>query len=143
MSTNKSDRSMSPSTMSEEGRRELLARQHRALYGNDAGNFLPQGGFGEEGSSGRDSGPNIPTSGAGGMRGNSPRAADPFGMGQVSGQQSAVDKSNPASSMSNQEAGRADAATSPTLGPAPAQFSNIDTSVQQSSNTPTSPTGRE
>lgn len=33
MASNKSDRSMSPSTLSEEGRRELIARQHRALYG--------------------------------------------------------------------------------------------------------------
>lgn len=32
----KSDRSMSPGAMSEEDRRELIARQHRALYGNDS-----------------------------------------------------------------------------------------------------------
>jgi hypothetical protein len=138
MSSNKSDRSMSPSTMSEEGRRELLARQHRALYGNDASNFLPQGGFGEEGSTGRESGSNNPTSGGGG-RGNSPRAADPFGMGQASGQQGSIDKAHPASSISNQDANRADTATSPATGAAPAQFGNIDPSVQQSSHTSTSP----
>lgn len=131
---------MSPSTMSEEGRRELLARQHRALYGNDANNFLPQGGFGEEGSSSREPGSNNPTS-AGGMRGNSPRAADPFGMGQGSGQQPSTDKAHPASSASNQDVSRADTATSPASGNAPAQFGNIDTSVQQSSHPSTSPAG--
>lgn len=143
MSSSKSDRSMSPSTMSEEGRRELLARQHRALYGNEASNFLPQGGFGEEGSSGRDAGSNVPTTGAGGMRGTSPRTADPFGMGQVSGQQGSVDKANPTSSMSNQEMGRTETAKSPALGTAPAQFGKIDTSVQQTGNSSNSPAGGE
>ena len=128
--------------MSEEGRRELLARQHRALYGNDAGNFLPQGGFGEEGSSGRDSGANNPISG-GGMRGSSPRAADPFGMPPVSGQQASGDKAHPASSMPNQDAARADTATSSATGNAPAQFGNLDTSVQQANHTTTSPAGGE
>ena len=143
MSSNKSDRSMSPSTMSEEGRRELLARQHRALYGNDANNFLPQGGFGDEGASGRESGSTIPPTAVGGMRGNSPRTADPFGMGQVSGQQAPVDKANPASSISHQEVGRAEIATSPTTGNAPAQFGNIDTTVQQPGNTSTPSAGGE
>jgi hypothetical protein len=143
MSSNKSDRSMSPSTMSEESRRELLARQHRALYGNDASNFLPQGGFGEEGTSARDSSSNIPTTAAGGMRGNSPRTADPFGMGQLAGQQATADKANPASSIPHQDVGRAETATSPATGTAPAQFGNIDTSIQQPSNSSTSPTGGE
>jgi hypothetical protein len=143
MSSNKSDRSMSPSTMSEESRRELLARQHRALYGNDASSFLPQGGFGEEGSSGRDSGSAVPTTAAGGMRGNSPRTADLFGMGQVSAQQTSTDKTNAASSISNQDIGRGESATSPATGTAPTQFGNIDTSVQQASNSSTSPAGGE
>ena len=129
--------------MSEEGRRELLARQHRALYGNEASNFLPQGGFGEEGSSGRDSGSTIPTTAAGGMRGTSPRTADPFGMGQSSGQQASVDKANPAGSMSKQDIGRGESATSPATGTAPAQFGKIDTSVQQAGNTSNSPAGGE
>ena len=39
----KSDRSMSPNTgMSEEERRELIARQHRALYGNDSNLYSDQ-----------------------------------------------------------------------------------------------------
>jgi hypothetical protein len=128
---------MSPSTMSEEGRRELLARQHRALYGNEANNFLPQGGFGEEGTSGRDSGSAIPTSTVGG------RTADPFGMGQVSGQQAPVEKTHQVNSSSHQESSRAEAATSPVAGTAPAQFGKIDTTVQQASNTTPSPAGGE
>ncbi|EGD99017.1 hypothetical protein TESG_06378 [Trichophyton tonsurans CBS 112818] len=36
ISGDKSDRSMSPAAMTEESRRDLIARQHRALYGNDS-----------------------------------------------------------------------------------------------------------
>ncbi|RMZ88633.1 hypothetical protein DV736_g4139, partial [Chaetothyriales sp. CBS 134916] len=76
MASNKSDRSMSPSTLSEEGRRELIARQHRALYGNDGSPFLPQSGFSED---------QQPASAkAAGPRGQSPRGIDRFG---ISGQQ--------------------------------------------------------
>jgi hypothetical protein len=143
MSSNKSDRSMSPSTLSEEGRRELLARQHRALYGNDAGNFLPQGGFGEEGSSGRDSGSNVPSSATTGMRGNSPRTADPFGMGPAPSQQANVDNTNQSSAMPKQDVGRSDISATAATGTAPTQFGNIDSTVQQAGNTSTSPASGE
>ena len=83
MSSGKSDRSMSPSTLSEESRRELIARQHRALYGNEAPGFLPQGAFSDDGSN---SAANIPTSAPGGVRGNSPGGMDPFGMPSQSSQ---------------------------------------------------------
>lgn len=39
----KSDRSMSPNTMSEDDRRELIARQHRALYGDNANMYAADG----------------------------------------------------------------------------------------------------
>lgn len=39
----KSDRSMSPTGMSEEDRRELIARQHRALYGNESNLYANDG----------------------------------------------------------------------------------------------------
>ncbi|KAL9089490.1 MAG: hypothetical protein Q9159_002530 [Coniocarpon cinnabarinum] len=39
----KPERSQSPNGMSEEDRRELIARQHRALYGNDSNLYLPDG----------------------------------------------------------------------------------------------------
>ncbi|KAJ5919704.1 hypothetical protein N7454_009539 [Penicillium verhagenii] len=58
MSANKSDRSLSPAAVSEDSRRDLLARQHRALQA--AGS--------------------TPSSAA---RGASPRGVDPFGLTQV------------------------------------------------------------
>lgn len=79
MSSNKSDRSMSPSTLSEEGRRELIARQHRALYGNEASGFQA---FSDDGSNA------APPTSAGGPRGNSPRGIDPFGMSAPQGENS-------------------------------------------------------
>jgi hypothetical protein len=74
MSSTKSDRSMSPSGISEEGRRELIARQQRALYGNE-GNMLnaPAGYPGEEGQQQAGATP------IGGPRGPSPRNMDRFG----------------------------------------------------------------
>ena len=76
MSSNKSDRSMSPSTLSEEGRRELIARQHRALYGNEAPGFQA---YSDDGSN--PAAVNAPPPSAGrGPRGTSPRGMDPFGM---------------------------------------------------------------
>lgn len=57
MSASKSDRSLSPAAMSEEGRRDLLARQHRALQ--------------------------AATPSSAGVRGSSPRAVDPFGLTQT------------------------------------------------------------
>ncbi|KAF2836846.1 hypothetical protein M501DRAFT_235279 [Patellaria atrata CBS 101060] len=75
MSGAKSDRSLSPNAMTEEDRRELLNRQHRALYGNEASLY------------GENNPPQRPTSqdarvnaATGDVRGNSPLAFDPFGM---------------------------------------------------------------
>lgn len=39
----KSDRSTSPNAMNEGDRRELIARQHRALYGNDSNLYMNEG----------------------------------------------------------------------------------------------------
>jgi hypothetical protein len=78
----KSDRSMSPNTgMSENERRELIARQHRALYGNDSTLYHPGGS--DQGS--RPSSQDARNVGAVGMRGNSPLAYDPFSMQQAHG----------------------------------------------------------
>ncbi|KAL9071986.1 MAG: hypothetical protein Q9157_005273 [Trypethelium eluteriae] len=74
MSGAKSDRSMSPNTMNEEERRELIARQHRALYGNDSTLYTGDNPTPRQGS--QDA--RISTS-ATGVRGNSPLAFDPFG----------------------------------------------------------------
>lgn len=79
----KSDRSMSPNTgMSEEERRELIARQHRALYGNESSLYTP---------SDKNSRPGSQDARSMGARGNSPLAYEPFGMqGQSGGGESAV-----------------------------------------------------
>ncbi|KAL4870380.1 hypothetical protein BDV12DRAFT_61206 [Aspergillus spectabilis] len=76
MSAGKSDRSLSPAAMSEESRRELLARQHRALYGNESPAFFPPTGLTDDGSR--------PESQAG-VRGASPRSIDPFSQSSIQG----------------------------------------------------------
>lgn len=72
---------MSPSTLSEEGRRELIARQHRALYGPDGPGFTPHGSYTPE-TGASDAGAQGQGSGPQGMRGPSPRGVDPFGAQQ-------------------------------------------------------------
>ncbi|KAF2015418.1 hypothetical protein BU24DRAFT_408633 [Aaosphaeria arxii CBS 175.79] len=71
VSGSKSDRSMSPNAMSEEERRELIARQHRALYGDQSSLYNTNNP-----TSSQDV--RVQTSGSG--RGPSPLAFDPFGM---------------------------------------------------------------
>lgn len=68
-SGSKSDRSMSPNAMSEEGRRDLIARQHRALYGENSSLYS---------NNNPTSNQDVRVSGAG--RNPSPLAFDPFGM---------------------------------------------------------------
>ncbi|KAJ5317620.1 hypothetical protein PENANT_c038G07486 [Penicillium antarcticum] len=81
MSASKSDRSTSPAAVSEDSRRELLARQHRALYGNESPAFFPPGAFSDDNSR-----PDSQAGGAtpsSGVRGSSPRGVDPFGLTQA------------------------------------------------------------
>jgi hypothetical protein len=78
----KSDRSMSPNTMSDEDRRELIARQHRALYGDNSSLY------GSDGSSQRPPSQDVRVSGSG--RGPSPLAYDPYGVQSQSGSEGAV-----------------------------------------------------
>jgi len=139
MASNKSDRSMSPSTLSEEGRRELIARQHRALYGNEGGAYLPQGSFGDE-SAGRDQAGNIPTSVAGGVRGPSPRGIDPFGM---SGQGAPGDSAASASMAGQDGSSRAEKAGSPSGQNTGSGFGNFDGSAQPSGKVPSPPASEE
>ena len=73
---------MSPNAMNEDDRRELIARQHRALYGETSTLYNGGGSSNNNPTSTQDvriqpSGPGA-TSGAG--RGPSPLAFDPFGM---------------------------------------------------------------
>lgn len=72
VSGGKSDRSMSPTTMSEDDRRELIARQHRALYGDTTSMY------GSEGSGSRPQSQDVRS--ANPNRGPSPLAFDPYGV---------------------------------------------------------------
>ena len=82
MSANKSDRSSSPAAVSEESRRDLLARQHRALYGNESPAFFPLGPLSDDASRPESQAAGTPSSG---VRGASPRGVDPFGLTQPTG----------------------------------------------------------
>ncbi|KAI9712098.1 MAG: hypothetical protein M1820_001807 [Bogoriella megaspora] len=77
MSGPKSDRSMSPNAMSEEERRELIARQHRALYGNESQLYTGEGSTPRQGPQDARIATN-PATGRGNS-GGSPLAFDPFG----------------------------------------------------------------
>lgn len=131
--------------MSEEGRRDLIARQHRALYGNESTAFFPSGGFGDDNHTPRpdNQGSNIPVTSAGGIRGPSPRAIDPFGMGQSQGQgitesaSQSVSGTGPSPSVPQQRS-RSNSTSSPSTGNNPAGFGMFDNTAQQSSHTSTS-----
>ncbi|KAJ5947880.1 hypothetical protein N7466_000895 [Penicillium verhagenii] len=81
MSANKSDRSLSPAAVSEDSRRDLLARQHRALYGNESPAFFPPGPLPDDNSRPESQAAGSTPSSA--VRGASPRGVDPFGLTQV------------------------------------------------------------
>lgn len=151
----KSDRAISPNTMNEEDRRELIARQHRALYGNEAAAFQAGGPYGEDSHTPRPS--QAKTGNASmisGGRGPSPRTYDgfPLGPSQATGhmsdaggqlmhneqkQQSGKGPSpNP-----QQQRSRADSTSSPVSNPPSQTFSLFDSTAQQSSRTSTSSPG--
>ncbi|KAF1927429.1 uncharacterized protein M421DRAFT_179436 [Didymella exigua CBS 183.55] len=68
-SGSKSDRSMSPNALNEDDRRELIARQHRALYGETSTLY----------NNNPTSSQDVRVQSAGANRGASPLAFDPFG----------------------------------------------------------------
>ncbi|KAB2571913.1 hypothetical protein BFW01_g8184 [Lasiodiplodia theobromae] len=129
----KSDRSMSPNAMSEDERRELIARQHRALYGENS-NLYADGTARQSSQDAR-----VATSLAG--RGPSPLAFDPFGM-QSSGGDPAVQM--PVRDGKDANAGaqrsRANSTSSPSSNPN-ASFSLFDNAQQSSRTSTSSPTG--
>jgi hypothetical protein len=135
----KSDRSMSPNaSMTEEERRELIARQHRALYGNDSTLYTEQ--TSRPGSQDARVAPPI------GARGNSPLAYDPYGMqaqnnsGEPAVQMPSRDHGNQhKDGSSGQQRSRANSTSSPSSNPT-TNFSLFD-NAQQSSRTSTSSPG--
>ncbi|TKA46955.1 hypothetical protein B0A54_03911 [Friedmanniomyces endolithicus] len=75
------DRAMSPTAMNEEGRRDLIARQHRALYGDHSDIYTGEGSSRPQSQDARVSGPN---------RGPSPLAFESYGAQAQTGAGGAV-----------------------------------------------------
>lgn len=114
---NKPDRSLSPAAMSEESRRDLLARQHRALYGNDSPAFFPAGGLADDASRPDSQGGTGTPSSATGVRGPSPRGVDPFGLSHTPGPTSTDGVVHtPTAASALQSPTRANSASSPSSG---------------------------
>lgn len=133
---------MSPgSGMSEEERRELIARQRSALYGEGAG-FSENGGFDENGT------PRPGTQGSGtqsatGIRGHSPLAFDHYsaqGQGENSNQQAPTEPQSATGQAPGQQRSRANSTSSPSSNPT-SSFSLFESAAQQSSRTSTSSPG--
>ncbi|KAJ8224826.1 hypothetical protein LV159_002025 [Aspergillus fumigatus] len=129
MSGNKSDRSLSPAAASEESRRELLARQHRALYGNESPAFFPPNNFGDDNSRPASQAGGTPPSAAG-VRGASPRGIDPFGLSQTPVQ----GNTDTAGGASLQSPSRANSTSSPSSGMNPI-FGKLEGSDQPPTST--------
>lgn len=146
MSGNKSDRSLSPAAMSEESRRELIARQHRALYGNESPAFFAPGSLGEDAHSSRADNTNsgTPTSASGGVRGPSPRAVDPFGLGQTQ-PEGLVQNSGPNSSATGRQSprGSTNSTTSPNTGANPSSYGLYEPATVEQPATSTSSPGAD
>lgn len=125
--------------MSEEERRELIARQRSALYGEGA--YPENGGFDDNGT------PRPGTQGSGsqsaaGIRGHSPLAFDHFNaqsqQGDNAGQQAQEPQS--ATQAPGQQRSRANSTSSPSSNPT-SSFSIFESAAQQSSRTSTSSPG--
>ncbi|KAL8786183.1 MAG: hypothetical protein Q9213_002953 [Squamulea squamosa] len=154
-SQNKSDRATSPNTMNEEDRRELIARQHRALYGGSDSGALYESRANDESQTPRPDNQSAGASGsAGGGRGASPRTFDPYAMGQNQAQANIAEAavqvgasehgphniSTGPSPKPQQQRSRANSNSSPASNN-PANFSLFETAAQQSSRTSTSSPG--
>ena len=162
---------MSPNAVKEEERRELIARQQRALYSYDGSSFSENGAVGDNGQTPRPLTQPSSTqpSSAGGARGPSPLAFDAFGMGQNQGGQTGSSENNGQRSASDHSAQHASGSgpspiqqpqqqqqqqqqqqpaqqrsrANSTSSPSsnPASFSLFDNAAQQSSRTSTSSPG--
>ena len=149
----KSERAISPSAMNEEERRELIARQHRALYGNEAPAYY---GSDNESQTPRPIGQSSggPTTGSATGRGPSPLAFDAFGMhqnqmqggssegaGQYSGNEQGqhLNATTGPSPKPTQQRSRANSTSSPSSNNQ--SFSLFESAAQQSSRTSTSSPG--
>lgn len=126
---------MSPSALSEDGRRDLIARQHRALYGAEGPSYLPNAGITDEGSS-RDPAANSQNLTGTGNRGPSPRGVDHFGMQGQTGV-----ATDPPMQGVVQDSAR-DKAASPGGQPAPG-FGTFEATTQSTAKASTTPVGED
>lgn len=141
VSSSKSDRSMSPKIMSEEDRRELIARQRRALYGDDSGLYA------NDDATSRPTGQDVrvPATNAG-LRGSSPLAFDPFGLqGQGASGDSAVqmpsrDQMSGKDAPTGNQRSRANSTSSPSSNPT-TSFNLFDNAQQANRTSASSPGG--
>ncbi|KAL8738728.1 MAG: hypothetical protein Q9181_000550 [Wetmoreana brouardii] len=152
-SQNKSDRATSPNTMNEEDRRELIARQHRALYGSDSGAFFESTRPSDDNQTPRPGNQSAGASGsASGTRGASPRTFDPYTMGQNQAQNNIVEataeqgQQNSSTGPSpkpqqQQQRSRTNSNASPASANNQQNFNLFDIAQQQSSRTSTSSPG--
>ena len=143
----RSDRAISPNTMNEEDRRELIARQHRALYGNEAPFYD------EDTNTPRPSNPASGPASSSGGRGASPRTYDPFAMGQGQPSGNLDETSQLNFKEQNQSGGKGpspkpqqgssheNSTASPASNPTSQTFSIFESAAQQSSRTSTSSPG--
>lgn len=134
----KSARANSPASMNEEDRRELIARQHRALYGNDSSSYYANTTVGDENSTPR---PSVPASTATTSVGDpSTLAYDPFGLGQNQVQTAHVEgtEQTQQSALPGKRS-RANSTSSPASNSQ--SFSLFENPAQQSSRTSTSSPG--
>ncbi len=143
--------------MSEDSRREMIARQQRAFYAGEPAPYYGEGAFGDDSHTPRPGtqGSGNPSSAAGGVRGPSPLAFDPFGMaprpvqngsGEVAGQQSSGEPGQGQqatgtgpSPIQPQQRSRANSTSSPSSNQN--GFSLFENGAQQSSRTSTSSPG--
>ena len=140
--------------MNEEDRRELIARQHRALYGTDSGALL-ESRSNDESQTPRPGNQSAGASGsASGGRGASPRTFDPYAMRQSQAQGNIAEAAIQAAAV---DQGQQNASTGPSPKPQPQRsransnsspasnnpqnFSLFETAAQQSSRTSTSSPG--
>ncbi|KAL8970184.1 MAG: hypothetical protein Q9183_001640 [Haloplaca sp. 2 TL-2023] len=143
--------------MNEEDRRELIARQHRALYGNDSGAMYDGTRPGDESQTQRMANQSAGASGsASGTRGASPRTFDPYAIGQNQAQTSIAEAAaqvgateqgqqtssiGPSPKPQQQQRSRANSNSSPASANNQQNFSLFESAQQQSSRTSTSSPG--
>ncbi|KAL8654665.1 MAG: hypothetical protein Q9210_001355 [Variospora velana] len=131
-SQNKSDRAISPNTMNDEDRRELIARQHRALYGNENGSLYEGSRPSDDSQTPRPGDQSAgPLGSASGGQGASPRTLDPYAMVQNQAQASNADAAN-------QTAGNEQGQQNTSTGPSPKPQQQQQRSRTNSNSSPAS-----